>query len=123
VVKNQGNQPGLLTTLLYPTMAIFPEGRIGTKGFTRITGIGKTRFFQEYRAELVWVQRLDIRPNRRGILSMDEAAVRQLKAQLDAAPVELENRLERLQRPCDSCSETIMRKARTCKHCGERVRE
>lgn len=99
-----------------------PQGRIGTAGFTLRTGIGKTTFFQKYRQDRYWIDRLDIRIDATGRLNMDEDAVDAFAAERRGVrPSGVSERAQRALRECPECAEWVQAKARLCRHCQSRI--
>jgi hypothetical protein len=100
----------------------FPTGRVGTTQFFRMTGLSKTVFFQRYRNDPVWIERLDIRVDDSGRLSMCEAAALKFGVQRTGTrPKGRSVRATPLYRDCPWCAEAIRVRAVICKHCQRDV--
>lgn len=100
----------------------FPVGRIGTSEFFTRTGISKTTFFERYRKDPAWIAQLDIRIDVRGRLTLDEAAVDELAAEMKGRPAfGHSDRAERVLEECPWCAEFIRPRARICRYCQREV--
>jgi endogenous inhibitor of DNA gyrase (YacG/DUF329 family) len=106
-----------------PRPTVFPAGRLGTKAFCRVAGIGRTSFLTKYRPDPKYIELFDIKLDALGRLNMSERAAQRYAHQRAGGRPPHGNAGRSPQRKCPHCSEKIHPRRKRCPHCGRAVKD